>query len=323
MILIHSQHTDPVYNLALEESLLDGQENCILLWQNDNSVILGRNQNVYTEVNLPAAARYHTRIVRRNTGGGAVYHDLGNVNFSLCYTEGTVSPEAFLRCILTFLQTHGVPAVCSGRNDILAQQRKISGCASLSRNGRGLFHGTLLFEADGQRMEELLHVSPRKLESKGISSVRSRVGSIRPYLPPDWDITRFLAELTAFLTASFSACPGAVDEVQVQRLMAEKFSTWAWNYGRSPRMNFTSEKRYAAGEIRVDLEIRSGVIHDCRISGDFIGKQEIAGLEQLLSGQKYDPDVMVELSRSTDLSAYFGTMTPEQWLELLFPFGDA
>lgn len=323
MILIHSHHTDPVYNLALEESLLDRQENCILLWQNDNSVILGRNQNVYTEVNLPAAARYHTRIVRRNTGGGAVYHDLGNVNFSLCYTEGTVSPEAFLQCILTFLQTHGVPAVCSGRNDILAEQRKISGCAALSRNGRELFHGTLLFEADAQRMEELLHVSTQKLESKGIPSVRSRVGSIKPYLPPNWDIARFLAELTAFLTASFSACPGTADEAQIQHITTEKFSTWDWNYGRNPRMNFTSTKRFPIGEIQMDLEIRSGIIRDCRISGDFIGKQEITGLEQLLLGQKYDPDAMDELSRSTDLSAYFGAITPEQWLELLFPFGDA
>ncbi|MGN0593262.1 MAG: lipoate--protein ligase [Ruminococcus sp.] len=320
MQIIISTQTDPIYNLALEEALLMQQKDCILIWQNDNSIIVGRNQNIYAEVNLEAAAACHTKIVRRNTGGGTVYHDLQNINFSFCFSEAHFSDQTMLHSILSFLHACNVPAVCSGRNDILAENKKISGCAALSRNGFTLLHGTLLFQANTERMEQLLHISPQKLKSKGIASVKSRVGSIKPYVSPQWDVTHFMQELTAYLTAYFSAETGEIPLEQVQHLMQEKYSTWEWNYGRNPSMDFSASQRFPAGEFQAELHLKGEHIESCRFFGDFIGMQDVALLEQKLIGTPYTKDALRTFFRQEDIPAFLGEVTQEQWISLLFPF---
>ena len=320
MQIIQSTQTDPVYNLALEEALLGQKKDYILIWQNDNSVIVGRNQNIYAEVNRSAAAKYNAKIVRRSTGGGAVYHDLGNVNFSFCFSQSHHSEAEMLQSILSFLHTYHIPAEFSGRNDILVEGKKVSGCASLSREGYTLLHGTLLFLADPVKMEQLLNVSPLKLQAKGIRSIKSRVGWLKSYFPAQWDVADFLQALTEYLTTYFSAEKGSIPEQAVQRLMAEKYGTWEWNYGRNPSMNFSTRQRFPAGEFQVNLQLNQNRLKSCRFSGDFIGKQDLAMLEQKLVGIPYEENALRRFFHQEKVPSYLGSITESQWLSLMFPF---
>jgi len=228
--------TDPYYNLAFEEHIFESRREgtYVLLWQNDNAVIIGRNQNAEAEIDSAFAEKHGTRLVRRNTGGGAVYHDLGNLNYSII-TDGSDAEDsaACTQLIVDALRSLGLDAQASGRNDILAGGKKISGTASRMSRGRMLFHGTLLFDSDLGRMAGVLTPGPEKFRGKAVKSVSGRVGNIRPMLANRMTLEEFWERIkAALLPAPFTALElNEKDLAEVRSLMERKYLSPEWNFG--------------------------------------------------------------------------------------------
>ena len=279
---------------------------------NENSLIVGKHQNTLEEMNEDAVAREHIHVVRRNTGGGAVYHDLGNVNFSfICSwaTEEDQSYEHFLNPVIEALEKIGVHAKMNGRNDLTVDGRKISGNAQMVRDDRILHHGTLLFDSDLEKVQRVLKVSGEKLSSKGIKSVKSRVGNIKDYLPdPTVTVADFISHLKeCILQTGDGTLLLKSEEVQdIQRLADEKYRTYEWNYGRSPRFNHRKTKRLSCGTVEVQYQVSKGKIEKCAICGDFLPLYPIEDVECRFLGVDYTKDDIYNILCGIELDKYFG-----------------
>lgn len=286
MKLYINDRTDPYFNLASEEYLLlTEDEPVFMLWQNERSVIIGRNQNAYAEINRGFVEKNGIAVVRRLTGGGAVFHDLGNINYTFITKKGDAGALDFARfCapVISALSALGVPAELSGRNDMTADGRKFSGNAQCVFNKRVLHHGTILFSADMAYLSGALNADPEKMKSKGIKSVRSRVCNLSEYLP-DWTAKRLKSYLENSVEAertSFSAEQTA----GIEKLAREKYSTWEWNYGRSKEYENKAKERFPFGSVEVCYTAENGRISDVRISGDYFSESPVDGLEKALIG---------------------------------------
>ena len=244
---LETHSTDPAYNLAFEETVLRNRQDrpYLLLWQNDNTIVVGQNQNTAAEIDPDFVEEHHIHVVRRTTGGGAVYHDMGNLNYSFITdveNAADMSYQQFTRPVVEALQGLGLQAEASGRNDILVEGRKISGTAQRLLGKRMLFHGTLLFDSDPSMIAGALRADPAKFESKSTQSVRSRVGNIRSFLKKDMDLPAFWQYLKdAFGGEGLETGTLTAEELAaVQALKERKYDTWEWNYGKSPKYDMTS-----------------------------------------------------------------------------------
>ena len=302
MKIIYNPSLDPYFNLAAEEYLLrHAEEDIFMLWRNDRSVIIGRNQNAYAEVNVESAREKGVKIARRLTGGGAVFHDAGNVNFTFispAAERGNDAPMAdfadFAAPVIKALASFGVSAAPGGRNDILADGAKISGCAACNlprMDGRiaTLRHGTLLFSADISEMADVLNVNRLKMESKGIASVKSRVANIDslPRYRGPREAEDFLAALLRFAEGEFSSMtkPLTPDEQhEIADLRDKKYAAWEWIWGENPAMSEVREGRYPFGTLSVAMNSRRGHIVSVRITGDFFSEGDVSVLEAALAG---------------------------------------
>lgn len=319
--------TDPRLNLALEEYILrqrfPGQE-CLLFYVNEPSIIIGRNQNTVEEIDPDAVRTRGVHVVRRISGGGAVYHDHGNLNFSFLapYTMGRFNRyEEFTRPVVAALHGMGVPAELGGRNDITVDGRKISGNAQFVSGDRMFSHGTLLLASDLSVLSQVLTPKPGKIESKGHKSVRSRVANISEFLAVPLDIGEFRGRLLDQIFGSRNDLPllelTDADHAAVQELAEAKYATWEWNIGRSPACNVQRAHRFPAGEIDVRIDVQEGRIAGLRFFGDFIGQAEVAGLEARLRGVRYDRESIETILAPLDVSEYFGAVTRQDVLGLL------
>ena len=212
ILYFETQSTDPAYNLAFEEYILTHfrEGNILILWQNENAVIIGRNQNTEEEINKSFVDAHDIHVIRRNTGGGAVYHDLGNLNYSFIADADSVDRAAtqlFISPVVNALKDLDLNASFSGRNDILISDRKISGTAQQLSKGRLLLHGTLLFDSNPEMISGALNPDPTKFQSKSVKSVRSRVGNIRSFLHQDMDIRSFWGYLKTHISGGNSLRP--------------------------------------------------------------------------------------------------------------------
>lgn len=311
---------DPRINLALEEYVLRNKlagEQLLLFYVNAPSIIIGRNQNTIEEINPPFIESRGIRVVRRISGGGAVYHDLGNLNFSFIspYAPGYFNNyAAFTGPVVDVLRDLGVPAALGGRNDILADGRKISGNAQFARPDRMFSHGTLLFDSNLDDVTAALNVKPGKIESKGVKSIRSRVANIAEFLRdpitvPELQeriLDRIFPDGTRPTLELTDADWAAVDE-----LVARKYGAWEWNYGESPRSNVQRAQRFPAGEIDVRLDVEQGRIESVRIFGDFMGREDVAELEARLRGVRYDRASVANALADVDVRDYFGDVDRE------------
>ena len=323
----HSQ--DPFYNLAFEEVVLRSrrQGNYLILWQNDRTVVIGQNQNAEAEINRSFVEANDIRVVRRMTGGGAVYHDLGNLNYSFITDAGDaekLTMDGFTRPVVEALQGLGLQAEASGRNDILVEGRKVSGTAQRLMGGRILHHGTLLFDSDVETVAGALRVDPSKFQSKSSKSVRSRVGNIRPCLPRDMDLDAFWTYLkTALAGSGFSEeelTPAELAEVETLR--SEKYATWEWNFGRSPQFDLTNKRRFSGGGLEVGLHVEKGLITNIAFYGDFLAVSPLEPLTEALRGCPLRrEDVQAVLDRFP-LQAMFGSITAQEILNTVFYAGD-
>lgn len=310
--------TEPAYNLALEETLFEGlgagDEGLFLLWRNAPSIIVGRHQCTGEEINADFVARRGIPVVRRNTGGGAVYHDLGNLNFSFIEPakgEGRVDFARYLTPVCAALRTLGVEAQLSGRNDLEVAGRKISGSAQRLRNGKVLHHGTLLVNLNFADLVEALHVEPEKYLSKGVASVRARVANIAEFCPRD----DLMDDLRAALVQT---CADRRMETtpeirrQAEALADAKYRTWEWNYGASPSFTFHRKERFPWGSVDLRLEVRKGSITAARVHGDFFSAADVEALERRLIGLRHEPACMAEALRDAPWTDWFCGCDPER-----------
>ncbi|WLD95338.1 lipoate--protein ligase [Alkalihalobacillus sp. AL-G] len=320
--------TDPRINLAIEEYALkhlDINETYLLFYINEPSIIIGKNQNTVEEINSPYVKENDIHVVRRLSGGGAVYHDLGNLNFSFITRDDGNSFHDFKKFtepVIKALNKLGVPAELSGRNDILVEGKKISGNAQFSTKGRMFSHGTLMFDSQIENVVSALNVSMDKIKSKGIKSIRSRVTNIREHLHSDMTIKEFKRTLLHYLFEENEDIPQyrltEEDWKNIRNISEERYQNWVWNYGKSPKFNVHHSHRFeGAGQLDVRLDVVQNTIQHCKIYGDFFGVGDVEDIENRLIGVRFDREEIEQAIEGMDIHHYLGKITKDQFLELI------
>lgn len=320
--------TNPHLNLALEEYILrnfDPAHDYLLFYVNEPSIIIGRNQNTLEEINHDYVEENNIHIVRRISGGGAVYHDFGNLNFSFMTDYDVKSLNNFRKFtepVIKVLNKMGVPAELQGRNDIVVDGRKISGNAQFSSVKRMFSHGTLLLDSDLDEVTHALNVKMSKIQSKGHKSVRSRVANINEFLDKTLKVDEFRTKILNGLyedRKDFETYTLTPEEWKgVHQLKQEKYDQWDWNYGKSPKFNIHRTKRFSVGEIDLRIFVEKGYIKNLKIYGDFFGKEPVATIEEKLAGTRYDLASIKNALQEFDLKLYFGEIPKEDFINLVF-----
>jgi len=315
----------PYYNFALESYLLSKapEDEYVFFYIHAPSIIIGKHQNALEEINQDYVEANSILVARRLSGGGAVYHDEGNLNFSFvkptAATEMT-NFEKFTRPVIETLETLGVHAELSGRNDILVDGKKISGNAQFYTNGRLLSHGTLLFNANLAVLSQALNVKPIKIQSKGIRSVVSRVANIVEYLPKPMSIYELKEAIINHLAQALSIEEYVLSREEldfIENDAKERFSTWAWNYGKTPRFELQKMDKFDCGLIDVRLNVNRGVIESVKIYGDFFALQELEGVETVLQGVHYEREALKAVLSDELIGSTFKDLSAQAFIDLL------
>lgn len=311
---------DPYHNLAVEEYLFEKtQDDVFILWQNDKTVVIGKNQNINCELDFGFASQNRIKVARRITGGGAVYHDLGNLNYSFISSrdkEG-IDFAYFTTPIIDALSALGVDARLTGRNDIEVEGKKISGNAQYSKNGRTLHHGTLLFDTDLSVLSSALHVDEEKIKSKAIKSTRSRVTNLKSLIPIK-DINELIDYLCCYIINKYS--PEIISEPNDKYIseLEQRNKSEEWLFPKSSYLSaFTvrKKKKYDFGIVDIVLSMNGDMVSDIKIYGDFFGTKDVSELSAKLSGNSIDK--IEKILENIKLSDYILGMTANDFLELI------
>lgn len=331
MLFIDNQGiTDPAINLAIEEFTLKHlpmeEDSYLLFYINRPSIIIGKHQNTIEEINQEYVKDHNIQIVRRLSGGGAVYHDLGNLNFSFITKDDGQSFHNFLKFtqpVIDALRSMGVNAELSGRNDLQVGEQKISGNAQFATRGRMFSHGTLMFNLNLDDVQASLNANPEKFKSKSTKSVRSRVANISDLMDGSMTIEEFRSEL---LRAIFNMDPQDVpqyhlteaDWEKIHQISKERYQNWEWNYGLSPESNVKHTKRFPVGIIDIRMDIKDARIQDIKIYGDFFGVGDVTDIEDKLRGKRYEESEVREALADVDIKHYFGNIEMDDFIGLVF-----
>ncbi|MBR0598553.1 lipoate--protein ligase [Sinanaerobacter chloroacetimidivorans] len=328
MINIINDSTDPYFNLALEEYFVkyrDLNEDILILWQNEPTIVVGKNQNTYEEIDLDYVKKNNINIVRRMSGGGAVYHDLGNLNYTIIKNDGQHKNDFsfFALPVISCLEKFGIEATFNGRNDILIDGKKISGNAQYFYKEKVLHHGTLLFSSDLNILSLALNVKKEKIESKGIQSVKSRVTNISEYVEETVSLPDFRE---ALIISMFGENEKNIQNYKlsdedisaITLLKNKKYSTWEWNFGQSPSMNYEKEIWFNAGNVTLALNIKGGKIEHCKLYGDFFEVKPIEELEQQFINKRYDKSELEAILCNISISDYILSLDNNEFVKLLF-----
>lgn len=309
--------TDPFFNLSAEEYFLcEKDEDFFLLWQNEPCIVIGKNQVAADEINHDYVSACSLPVVRRMTGGGAVYHDTGNLNFSFIQ-NGEPDRAKLCRPVIDVLRSLGVEAELSGRNDILVGGRKISGTAMCSHGGRSLFHGTLLISADLEAMSEALKPDETKLIGHGVKSVRSRVANLSEYteeVSPDI-IGAMLAEYMTERGGEIYGL-GESDIEAIEKLRDSKYSTDEWNCG-AERLQKSERSRLSCGTVYIKKKTACGRIEDIRIFGDFMNTGDVSEIENHLKGIKLRRGAITSALESVQTEKYIPGLTAGELADII------
>ena len=320
-LMIINDCLEPAYNLAAEEyicanftAIAGGAGRVVTFWRNSRSVIIGKNQNAYTETDPAYAGAHGIGIFRRRTGGGAVFHDPGNVNYTVIEPDSEelrLNYSHFSQDVRTALSKLGLDVSLSGRNDLVCGDRKISGSAQCVDGGVIMHHGTLLFSAELGDMAAVLRPDPEKLSKRGIASVSSRVANIRDLLPQGSRV-KTVEDFLAFMRNS---CEGErreftdAEKSAISELAARKYATWEWNMGRSPAFSVERSRRFGFGRITAGFDAEGGVITRISFTGDFIGERPVSELEERLAGLRLTQEDIAPALRGA--GAYFSCTDDE------------
>lgn len=327
MINVINNSNNPYFNLALEEYFLkhkDIKEDILILWQNDNTIVVGKNQNTYEELNAEYVNDNNINVVRRLSGGGAVYHDLGNLNFTIIQPSSSDHKNDFsffTKPIIECLNKLGADAAFSGRNDILLDGKKISGNSQYFCKDKLLHHGTLLFNSEMTVLTKALKVKKEKFESKGVKSVGSRVTNISDYIDKSISLEKFKNMLVETV---FEYRKGEIknyeltetDIEKINELVKNKYGTWEWNYGKSPEFNYSKEIRFDAGSVSVKINVADGVIKDFKIYGDFFEENPVEEVEDRFIGKRFEIAELKDVLEGIDISKYILNLNNENFIEL-------
>ena len=325
MRYIESSSTDPYFNLALEEYVfekLPRDDSYFMLWQNANTIVIGKYQNAFEEVNLEAVEKKGIRVVRRLSGGGAVYHDMGNLNFTFIEDKEdskNINFRMFVTPVIETLREFGVKAEFTGRNDLVIDGRKFSGNSQYTRGKRVMHHGCIMLDSDLEKVAGALKVREAKFRSKNVQSVRSRVTTINENAPEKITMEEFRSALKRNILGSADVRPLELTEEdlrEINRLMSEKYMAWDRNYGKTGRFEVTREERFDSGLVTVDLTAKDGRIEDIRISGDFFGNGEIEDLEKALKGVILDSR-LGKIIEGLGIEEYMAGIDPEELAGLI------
>lgn len=312
MLLINNTNTNAYFNLAMEEYFLKNtNEDIFLLWQNENSIIVGKNQNTLSEINYDYVKENNIKVVRRLSGGGAVFHDLGNINFTFisCNDNSFSDFKKFTMPIVEALKELNVHAEFSGRNDLLIDGQKFSGNAQYNYKNKVMHHGTLLFSSKINDLSNALKVKPSKFQGKSVKSVKSRVTNISSHLDKKMTVLEFKDYLMDFINKrdknSHFYELNDKDVESINKLVEEKYSTWEWNFGYSPKYSLYNELKYPGGNVEFSLDVHDGLIKDIKFFGDFFGKEDISFIENKLRNVKHNEYSIKSALEDVDINNYF------------------
>ena len=322
MFYIRNNCTDPRFNLAAEEYVLTHfKEEVFMLWRNAPSIIIGRYQNTLAEINADYVKEHNISVVRRMTGGGAVFHDLGNLNFTFVQNGTDGDFRSFTKPILDALCALGVAAEFQGRNDLAINGQKISGNAQCVHNGRMLHHGTLLFSVMMTNLADALKVNPLKFADKAVKSVRKRVTNISEHLPQPMTIDEFSDYLMDFVVQHGSQGRQydftEEDLRAINELKVSKYDTWEWNFGASPRYTYTNEAKTSGGHVQVCVNVNKGVIDEVKIFGDFFSRKNVEELEAQLKGVPYQHEAIAAALHAIAVNEYICNITEDELVRIM------
>jgi len=326
MLCIHHHSTDPYFNLAVDEYIFKHiEEDCFMLWRNDNAIIVGKHQNTLSEINVDYVQDKGIKVVRRMSGGGAVYHDLGNLNFTFTKTNqeaGQVDFHLYTQPILDVLKELGVNAEFQGRSDLVIDGRKFSGNAEYILKNKVLHHGTILFSSHMPDISGALKVNPLKFKDKAVKSVPKRVTNVMDHLSEPISLEDFTQRVMNHIVNTHEDCrPYSLTETDIkaiEKIRDEKYRQWDWNYGHSPDYNFQQGVRSKGGTLEMHLDVHKGVITKCRIFGDFFTTDDISHIEEALIGLRHDKAIIKDRLDDFSIDRYFHNMTREDIIAAMF-----
>ena len=294
MLIIHLENTDPYFCLAAEEFFLKNfVEDIFIIWQSENAIVVGKHQNALGEINYPFVRDNKITVARRISGGGTVFHDFGNVNFSFIKnvkSPAEISFKQFTEPVVAALSKLGVLAINSGRNDLLVSGKKISGNAEHVFKNRVLHHGTLLFNSDLKNLGDAIKVISGKYQSKAVQSNRSEVANISSFLKKNITVDEFIQFLLDVQLENDENIFYELNENDTQNievLVNEKFKTWKWNFGYSTKYLFKNEIEIEGKKLSIELNVKKGIIEDCNISGDYFSVEVAHHLQNLLQNKRH------------------------------------
>lgn len=314
MLCINHPNTNPQFNLAAEEYILRNfNQDVFMLWRNHPAIIVGKHQNTLAEINLDYVKEKKLDVVRRLSGGGAVFHDLGNLNFTFIknvHQEGNlVDFRKYTEPILQVLKRMGIDARFEGRNDITIDGRKISGNAEHVFKNRVLHHGTLLYSALMSDLSKALKVNPLKYQDKGVKSVRSRVTNIAEHMPEQIDVTEFRDRIFDYIRETHQDATlydySEQDLAEITKLVETKYATWDWNFGYSPKYNFEKMVKTNGGHIEFHIHVEKGIMKEVKIYGDFFNMKDISEIEALLKDTPHSEEAIMQKLASLAFDEYF------------------
>ena len=326
MLILRSNTSDPAFNLATEEFLMyNKSQDCFYLYINAPSIIVGKHQNSLAEINVDYVKENDITVIRRTSGGGAVFHDPGNLNFTFIMNEQqdeAVDFRKYTQPIIDVLQAMDVDAKFEGRNDMTIEGKKFSGNAKCFYNNKVLQHGTLLFNSTLPNLSQALKLNPLKYRDKAVKSISSRVTNISEHLKHDISLEEFEKRIVDHVRTLYADAEvyelTEEDIAAINKLVEEKYGTWDWNFGYSPKYNFQKGIRTSGGHVEINLDVNKGQIENVKIFGDFFNTSSVSELEKLLVGAPHEREQLKKLLSTVGIEKYMNNVTVDEFVEGMF-----